>query len=119
MRREGVCEVSSGWRPVQRPSDEHVTFEVQGHHRRVVLQPVDDLTLISPIILQGEFCDDQRRIQGGGALQVDASMETAVTPFVEIHGDEHVHLEPEEEVIRSSAPCRELRSSGQRDGSIF
>lgn len=70
----------------------YCTFQVEGYHHRSVFQPINNLTFIFPIILQGDFCDDQRGVHRGGALEVDAAVETAITPFVVIHGNENIHL---------------------------
>ena len=70
------------------------TLKVEGNHSGAVLQAVDDLALISPIILQGEVADHQGGVQGGGALEVDPPVEAPVAPLVVVHGDEDVHLEP-------------------------
>lgn len=68
------------------------TFQVKGHHHCSIFQSIDNLTFVFPIILQGDFGDDQRGVHGGGGLQVDAAVETAIAPFVVIHGDKDVHL---------------------------
>ena len=73
------------------------TFQIQRHHHGPVLQPVDHFTFISPIILQGDLGDDQRGVHRGRALQVDATVETPVTPLVVIHGHENIHLQDDGE----------------------
>ena len=69
------------------------TLKVEGNHRGAILQAVDDLALVPPIILQGEVTDHQGGVQGGGALEVDPPVEPPVAPLVVVHGDEDVHLE--------------------------
>lgn len=74
------------------------TLQLQSYHSSIVFQSFNHLTLVSPIILQGEICDDQGGVIVTASLQKHSTLISTVGLLVIAHGNEDVHLP---EVIRS------------------